>query len=86
MTSMLVTTHAAPAMLQVYQRITPHLWTPNFSILDELMKALELQDGFRFLPLIWTDLLLFDFLRRTELLEKLLELMAKQQQEVRGEK
>ncbi|KAK7090734.1 small ribosomal subunit protein mS39-like [Littorina saxatilis] len=68
-------------IMEVYQRVTPHLWTPNLSVLDELLKAVELQDGFQYLPLIWTDLLLFDFQRRAELLEKLLSLMAKQKQE-----
>lgn len=69
-------------IMEVYQRVTPHIWTPNYSVLGELLKAMELQDGFKYLPLIWTDLLLFDFLRREELLEHLLYLMAKQKQEV----
>nr|KAG5697697.1 hypothetical protein BaRGS_000582 [Batillaria attramentaria] len=68
-------------IMDVYQRVTPHLWTPNLTVLEELLKAIELQDGYRHLPLIWTDLLLFEFLRREDLLERLLQLMAKQKQE-----
>lgn len=74
-----------PLLLQVYQQVAPHLWTPSVNGLEELLKAIELQDGFQHLPLLYTDLLLFDYSRRTELLEKLLELMARRKQEVSPE-
>ena len=77
-----ITVGSLPSLFQLYQRVAPHLWTPSVNALDELLKAIELQDGFQHLPLLWTDLLLFDYTRRTDLLEKLLGLMAKQKQEV----
>ncbi|XP_076435357.1 small ribosomal subunit protein mS39-like [Babylonia areolata] len=68
-------------IMEVYQRVTPHLWTPNFSILEEVLKAVELQDGYTYLPLLWTDLMIFEFLRNATLVEQLLQLMARQKQE-----
>jgi hypothetical protein len=50
--------------------------------MDELFKALEMQDGYQHLPILWSDMLLFDFSRRAELVERLLQLMAKKKQAV----
>ncbi|XP_041368606.1 protein PTCD3 homolog, mitochondrial-like [Gigantopelta aegis] len=67
-------------IMDYYEKFVPHIWTPNLKSLTDLLKAVELHDGYKYLPQIWSDLILFDYLKKDFVLGPLLSLMAKKPQ------
>ncbi|XP_064630506.1 small ribosomal subunit protein mS39-like [Lineus longissimus] len=68
-------------VMAIYDRCVPHVWSPNFPNFAELLKLLEVYDGYNYIPQIWSDLVAFDYVRREDLVEPLFQLMAKEKQE-----
>jgi pentatricopeptide repeat domain-containing protein 3 len=64
-----------------YSRFVPHLYTPTFGTLRDLLTAVELNEGYSYLPRIWSDLVLFQYVRRVDLVEQLLSIMSRQKQD-----
>jgi pentatricopeptide repeat domain-containing protein 3 len=69
-------------VMSYYNRIVPHVYTPTFSVLRDVLTAIELNDGYRHLPRIWSDLVMFQYTRRVDLVEHLLSVMAKHKQDL----
>lgn len=68
-------------VMEAYNNFTPHRYTPTFTAMEELLNAIDLNDGFEHLPRIWSDMILFQYTRRMDLVEHLLSIMAKKRQE-----
>lgn len=52
-------------VMKEYERVTPHAYTPTFSVMEEILKAIELNEGYYYIPKIWGDLVLFNYSKRT---------------------
>ncbi|XP_064601592.1 small ribosomal subunit protein mS39-like isoform X2 [Liolophura sinensis] len=68
-------------IMRSYEQFAPNIWSPTYSSLEDIFKAMELHDGYKYIPLIWSDLVLLTYYRNSELLGSLLKVMAKKQQE-----
>ncbi|KAL5022050.1 hypothetical protein ScPMuIL_001205 [Solemya velum] len=64
-------------IMEYYERIVPSMWTPAASGMGELLKAIELHDGFEHIPRIWSDVVMFDYMRSDSFTEPLFALMTK---------
>ncbi|KAI0222195.1 hypothetical protein LSAT2_026566 [Lamellibrachia satsuma] len=73
-----------PAILRMTSALSPvptaNAYTPTFTALEDLLKAIDLNEGYKYLPQIWSDLVLFEYSRREDLVEHLLNIMAKKKQ------
>ncbi|CAD5122416.1 DgyrCDS10844 [Dimorphilus gyrociliatus] len=68
-------------VMKEYERVTPHAYTPTFSVMEEILKAIELNEGYHYVPKIWGDLILFNYSKRSDLIESLLNIAAKEKHE-----
>lgn len=64
-------------IIEEYERITPYTYTPTFNAMGTLLQAIELNEGYEYLPKLYTDTMLFDFTRRIDIMEELFRVMAK---------
>lgn len=65
-------------IMEFYDKLTPNVWTPNNMGIRDLLQAIELHDGQEHLPRIWSDLILFEFTKREDILNSIFQLMAKE--------
>jgi len=70
-------------VMENYRKITPHVYTPSMGALTELFSALELNEGFEYLPELWTDLVFLDQTRNDDMVKRLVGLMAKKKQDLK---
>lgn len=68
-------------VMTYYDKLTPHVFTPTYSVASELLVALDLNDGFQYLPKLWSDIKLFTYEKLNLLTEQLLVIMAKKRHE-----
>ncbi|XP_071089909.1 small ribosomal subunit protein mS39-like isoform X1 [Haliotis cracherodii] len=67
-------------VMDYYTSIVPCQWTPHFAVIQEIMRAVELHQGYRHLPQIWSDLVRLD-ISRPHVLNLILGLMVKSPRE-----
>ena len=72
------------ALLKLYHELTPHLMTPSETCMEELLRMIELQDGYSHLPVIWSDFAWFHFTRKEGLVDLILQIMSQHKEEVCG--
>ncbi|XP_050397554.1 protein PTCD3 homolog, mitochondrial [Patella vulgata] len=63
-------------VIEVYNRIVPHIWMLNTEEYDELFKAIELYEGYQYIPQIWSDMQ-FDLMKLNDVVNLVVSSMAK---------
>ncbi|XP_066943721.1 small ribosomal subunit protein mS39 [Macrobrachium rosenbergii] len=51
---------SADEFMEIYHEMVPHIYTPEPRIMMEIMSSLKVHDGYRYLPQIWSDIIVFD--------------------------
>lgn len=59
-----------------YNRYVPNIYTPEPSVMDELIQAVNLSGEFHYLPQLWSDIIFFNHTDREKILQTILSVMA----------
>ncbi|CAG2243052.1 PTCD3 [Mytilus edulis] len=46
-------------IMELYHRLTPNVWSPTFSVYYVILGAIDLYDGYHYLPALWSDFIVF---------------------------
>jgi pentatricopeptide repeat domain-containing protein 3 len=66
-------------MTETYNRLVPNVYIPEPGIMEEILKAVDLNGAIDVLPRLWSDMVMFDHTSRESLLVQVLELMTANQ-------
>jgi len=61
--------------MKFYTKIVPGVYTPEPGIMEEILKALEINEAVDYVPQLWSDIVMFDQANRENLLSLLLHVM-----------
>ncbi|XP_045114775.1 protein PTCD3 homolog, mitochondrial-like [Portunus trituberculatus] len=53
--------------MQVYDKLVPHIYTPEPGIMQEVLQAIQTSGALHYLPQLWSDMVLFDHCSRDKL-------------------
>jgi len=74
---MLATFEPVDKLMQHYEKIVPNTYSPTYGILENVLSSIELHEAYHYLPRIWSDLVLLQYTRREDLIQRLLDVMTK---------
>lgn len=61
--------------MDIYSRYIPHSYTPSIDLVEQILKTIKVYNALKYVPQIFTDLCLFSYMNRMELIESLLSIM-----------
>lgn len=61
----------------MYNKYIPNIYTPEPSVVCEIIEAIDLNDAIHYIPQLWTDIVLFNHHERTNVVKAMLQVMAK---------
>lgn len=64
-------------LMEYYNKLIPNIYIPEPSVMEELIKAVDLSGQVEHLPRVWSDMVSFDHIDRENLITNLLESMSK---------
>lgn len=73
--ALLCLTEPLDAFMETYHRLVPNIYTPEPGIMSEILKAIDVNGGIEYVPLIWSHMVIFDHANRENLLTQLLQIM-----------
>lgn len=62
-------------MAETYDRLVPHVYTPEPGIMAEVLKQVDVNGALELVPRLWSDMVQFDHVQRVSLLEQVLKIM-----------
>ncbi|KAK2166424.1 hypothetical protein LSH36_39g08016 [Paralvinella palmiformis] len=67
-------------IMEHYEKTVPYWFVPSFNSVHDLIEALELNEGYQYLPKIWTDMFSFRYNKQVKIMTPLCALLAKRKQ------
>lgn len=62
-------------MDQVYNLLVPNIYVPEPSVMDEVIKQVDLNGALNHIPRLWSDMIIFDHTTRQNLIETIVNTM-----------
>ncbi|XP_044748174.1 protein PTCD3 homolog, mitochondrial [Coccinella septempunctata] len=62
-------------MTNMYDKLVPHIYTPEMSVLEEILKQIEIYGAVEYIPKMWSDMVIFDSTRKESMLNLILNIM-----------
>lgn len=72
---LLSSTEPIETFMETYDRLVPHVYTPEPGIMAEILKQVEINGALDILPRLWSDMVIFDHTNRESLLQQILKIM-----------
>lgn len=72
---LLSSTEPIEVFMETYDRLVPHVYTPEPGIMAEILKQVEINGNLELLPRLWSDMVIFDHINRESLLQHVLNIM-----------
>lgn len=72
---LLSNTEPLESFMDTYNRLVPHVYTPEPGIMAEILKQVEVNGALDLLPRLWSDMVVFDHTNRESLLQHVLRIM-----------
>ncbi|KAG8231248.1 hypothetical protein J437_LFUL005922 [Ladona fulva] len=63
--------------MEFYNKLVPTVYIPEPVVMEEILKAIDLNGAIEYLPQMWSDIIIFDQTGRENLLTTLLDIMAR---------
>lgn len=60
----------------VYYKLVPHIYVPEPSVMAEILEAVEANGTYKYIPKLWSDMIIFDHLNRKKLIEMILSIIS----------
>lgn len=61
--------------MDLYNKYVPNIYVPEPGIMSEILKSLEVNGAFQYLPQLWSNMIIFDHINRENLLSQILKIM-----------
>ncbi|KAK8756840.1 hypothetical protein V5799_000452, partial [Amblyomma americanum] len=74
---LLCATENIDVFFDMYNKYVPNIYTPEPSVVCDIIEAIDLNDAIHYVPQLWTDIVLFRQHERTKVIKAMLALMAK---------
>lgn len=74
---LLCSTENIDVFFDMYNKYIPNIYTPEPSVVCEIIEAIDLNDAIHYVPQLWTDIVLFNHHERTNVVKAMLQVMAK---------
>lgn len=68
-------TEPLDVFMECYNRLVPNIYTPEPGIMNEVLKAVERNGAIEHIPLLWSHLVIFDYVTRENMLSRLIHTM-----------
>lgn len=78
---LLCSTENVDTFFEFYHQLVPNVYTPEPSVMFDILQAVELSGALQHVPKIWSDMVLFEHTSRENLVEALLAVLASSQPE-----
>lgn len=62
-----------------YTKYVPSVYTPDPVVMLEILELFEVNDAFHYIPQIWSDMTVFEISQRSDLVQKVFQILAKAQ-------
>lgn len=72
---LLVSTEPLETFMQIYNQLVPNIYVPEPVVMEELLKAVEVSGAIEHVPMLWSQILLFDHVHREVILMTLTRIM-----------
>lgn len=59
----------------IYTKYVPHIHTPNFDLLEQILKTLKIYKALDYVPQMWNDIILCAYVGKIDLIQDLLVVM-----------
>lgn len=63
--------------MEIYTKYVPNVYTPDLSLLVEIIQAISLNEAYHYIPQIWSDIGLFNLKNKNQILFPLLDVITK---------
>ncbi|XP_037956999.1 protein PTCD3 homolog, mitochondrial-like [Teleopsis dalmanni] len=73
--ALLCQTEPVEEFMQTYDKLVPNIYIPEPGVMEELLKAVELNAAIELVPRLWSDMIIFDHLGRESLINRILNIM-----------
>lgn len=73
--SLLVSTEPLDVFMETYHKLVPNVYIPEPSVMEDILKAVEVSGAIEHVPMMWSHMLLFDQINRENLLNLLTRIM-----------
>lgn len=74
---MLCTSENIDVFMEIYNKYVPHVYTPEPTMMSEIIQTIDLYDAVQYLPQIWSDIVVFDYVGRIKVINPFLLAMRK---------
>ncbi|KAI1278016.1 Protein PTCD3 -like protein, mitochondrial [Halotydeus destructor] len=74
---LLATCETVEVMMDIYDKYVPNIYTPEPSVMGQIVGAIDLYDAHQYIPQLWTDIVTFEHYTRDQVVHPLLAAMAK---------
>nr|XP_037281139.1 protein PTCD3 homolog, mitochondrial-like [Rhipicephalus microplus] len=74
---LLCSTENIDVFFDMYNKYVPNIYTPEPSVVCDILEAVDLNDAIHYVPQLWTDIVLFNHHERTNVIKAMLAVMAK---------
>lgn len=72
---LLVSTEPLETFMLTYNELVPNIYVPEPAVMEELLKAVEVSGAIEHVPMLWSQILLFDHVHREAILTTLTRIM-----------
>lgn len=62
-------------MNEMYDKLVPHIYIPEMSVIEEILKQIEIYGAVEYIPKMWSDMVIFDSTRNEAMLTTILNIM-----------
>ncbi|CAH1783167.1 unnamed protein product, partial [Owenia fusiformis] len=69
-------------VMALYEELTPNIWSPSGFHIQELLQCIKMNHAYEHLPIVWSDLILFEHAFKPETMSMFVEIMALKKQDV----
>lgn len=83
--NLLCQTESLDKFMESYNRLVPNIYIPEPSIMENILRKIGMESAFTMVPLIWSQMIIFDHASKENLLSILLNVMVTGKNEVTAE-
>ncbi|XP_067012701.1 small ribosomal subunit protein mS39 [Anabrus simplex] len=74
---LLCSTEPLDVFMKMYNKLVPHIYIPEPSVMEEVVRAVDLNGAVEYFPRLWSDMVTFDHTDRENLVTGLLDCMVR---------
>ncbi|XP_064473194.1 small ribosomal subunit protein mS39-like [Ornithodoros turicata] len=78
---LLCSTESIHTFFELYDKYVPNIYTPEPSVVCEIIEAIDLNDALEYIPQLWSDIIIFNHYERENVIKGMLSVMAKGKRE-----